>query len=93
MFAVVGNSESPSFKDDAAATEVATTIKQTKEEDEMCVHPRKRKIRNRTESTEPGPQEEEDSPVQINSNFVTEKVPNPFEIYISLRKKVGFCLL
>ncbi|XP_053400907.1 ankyrin repeat domain-containing protein 12-like isoform X2 [Mercenaria mercenaria] len=81
------NSESPSFKDDTAA--VVATSNPTKEEEDICLHPRKRKVKSKPDSTEPIPQGDGDSPVPINSNLVTEKVPNPFEIYISLRKKIA----
>lgn len=65
------------------------TNKPSKEEEDMCILPRKRKVKPKPDSTEPVPQGDgESSELPVNSTLLTEKVPNPFEIYLCLRKKV-----
>ncbi|XP_052816247.1 ankyrin repeat domain-containing protein 12-like isoform X2 [Mya arenaria] len=53
-----------------------------KEDEENCIHPRKRKLK-RSDCEHP------ESPDLYSSCGSTEKVPNPYEIYLSLRKKIA----
>ncbi|KAL4235180.1 ankyrin repeat [Mactra antiquata] len=84
------NSNSPLLKDESTVS----TSKPTKEEEDICIHPRKRKVRPKADSTEQQvsqiPAENgEEIPVVNNPNLVVEKVPNPYEIFLSLRKKIA----
>lgn len=81
------SSESPTFKDEMPSSVV--TNKPTKEEEDMCIHPRKRKVKQKADSVETASQGDGESPVPMNTTVVTEKVPNPFEIYLCLRKKIA----
>lgn len=68
----------------------ATPVKCVKEEEDLSIHPRKRKFK-RAEQLPVSSQSEFDTsePVLDNNNTTKkEKVPNPYEIYLTLRKKV-----
>lgn len=68
----------------------ATPVKSSKEEEDLNIHPRKRKLK-RADQQPSTPQNEEENGDQVSDNNNTtkrEKVPNPYEIYLTLRKKV-----
>lgn len=52
----------------------------TTQQDEVAVHPRKRKLRPKTEAQS---REQAD-----NKEVVLEKPPNPYELYLNLRRQV-----
>lgn len=68
----------------------ATPAKSLKDEEELNIHPRKRKIKRSEQfpSSNQNEAENQDQPSDNNNMTKKEKVPNPIEIYLTLRKKV-----
>jgi len=69
----------------------STPVKPSKEEEDISMHPRKRKIKRAEQiqaPTQSEPETQEPEP-DNNNTLKKEKVPNPYEIYLTLRKKVS----
>lgn len=67
-----------------------TPVKPVKEEEDLSIHPRKRKFKRAEQIPISTQSETETSEPVLDNNNTTkkEKVPNPYEIYLTLRKKV-----
>lgn len=73
--------------DTSQKDEVSSSTSKNKDEDDSDMYPRKRKLRSKidTNSTQPPPPE----PVAQLPQVSYEKPPNPFELYLSIRRQVG----
>ena len=80
---LTGNADTASVADSTTTT----TTKNNKEEEDTTIPPRKRKLRPKSDIT-PTPNSEGLIPLPINT-ALSERVPNSYELFLSLRKRVS----
>lgn len=78
------NAGSPVLRDDQSVT----SSKPGKDEEDISIHPRKRKLRPKPDSMDSTTPVDVESPEPAETGGV-EKVPNPYEIYLALRKQIA----
>ena len=86
-----GNADTASIADSTI-----TSTKNNKEDEDSNIPPRKRKLRQKNDVA-PTPNSEGLIPLPINP-ALTERAPNSYELFLSLRKRVSklymyFCLM